>query len=204
MTRTFDLRDPEAALLALVGAVAAYAVALDWRVALTAGFGVLVVRVGAGVLLHGTRKIADGPLPDLTENESDVASLIHAGYGDPAIAARLGISLKRVEGRILRIQAKWRVSTRREIAQHVAQIRGEPPEHPISRFKQRWEMIAEIGTGIAVMALGVGILTLPPDTPVIGSWRAWIGLSLLIVGLLFSAVSIAMYSWERAHAKRET
>jgi DNA-binding CsgD family transcriptional regulator len=203
MNRVVDLQDAEAALLALVGAAAAYAVVLDWRVALTAGFGVLVVRIGAGVLLHGTRKIPDGPLPDLTDKESAVANLIYADLGDPAIAARLGIPLKRIEARILHIQAKWRVSTRGEIAQHVAQIRGEPPEHPRSRFKQRWELIAEIGTGVAVMALGLGILTLPPETPLVGSWRDWIGLSLLIVGLLFSTVSIAMYSWEHAQTKSE-
>ena len=163
----------------------------------------LVVRIGAGVLLHGTRKIPEGPLPELTEKESSVASLIHAGYGDPAIAARLGIPLRRIEGRIQRIQTKWRVSTRTEIAQHVAQIRGEPPELPRTRFKQRWELVAEIGTGVAVMALGLGILTLPPETPLVGGWRDWIGLCLLIGGLLFSTVSIAMFSWERAQSKRE-
>lgn len=203
INRAIDLQDAEAALLAAVGAAAAYAVALDWRVAVTAGFGVVAVRLGAGVLLHGTRKIPDDPLPELTDKESAVASLIHAGYGDPAIAARLGISLKRIDGRILRIQDKWHVSTRGEIVHHVAQIRGEPPEHPTSRFKQRWELIAEIGTGVAVMGLGIAILALPPDTPLVGSWRAWIGLSLLIVGLLFSVVSLTMYSWERAQSKHE-
>jgi DNA-binding CsgD family transcriptional regulator len=203
MARGVDLQDADAAVLALVGAAAAYAVARDWRVALTAGLGVLVVRIGAGVLLHGTRKIPEGPLPELTEKESSVASLIHAGYGDPAIAARLGIPLRRIEGRIQRIQTKWRVSTRSEIAQHVAQIRGEPPELPRTRVKQRWELVAEIGTGVAVMALGLGILTLPPETPLVGGWRDWIGLCLLIGGLLFSTVSIAMYSWERAQSKRE-
>ncbi len=203
MARGVDLQDADAAVLALVGASAAYAVARDWRVALTAGLAVLVVRIGAGVLLHGTRKIPEGPLPELTEKESSVASLIHAGYGDPAIAARLGIPLKRIEGRIQRIQTKWRVSTRTEIAQHVAQIRGEPPELPRTRVKQRWELVAEIGTGVAVMALGLGILTLPPETPLVGGWRDWIGLCLLIGGLLFSTVSIAMYSWERAQSKRE-
>jgi len=203
MARGVDLQDADAAVLGLVGAAAAYAVARDWRVALTAGLGVLVVRIGAGVLLHGTRKIPEGPLPELTEKESSVASLIHAGYGDPAIAARLGIPLRRIEGRIQRIQTKWRVSTRTEIAQHVAQIRGEPPELPRTRFKQRWELVAEIGTGVAVMALGLGILTLPPETPLVGGWRDWIGLCLLIGGLLFSTVSIAMFSWERAQSKRE-
>ena len=142
-------------------------------------------------------------MPELTEKESSVASLIHAGYGDPAIAARLGIPLRRIEGRIQRIQTKWRVSTRTEIAQHVAQIRGEPPELPRTRFKQRWELVAEIGTGVAVMALGLGILTLPPETPLVGGWRDWIGLCLLIGGLLFSTVSIAMFSWERAQSNRE-
>ena len=111
--------------------------------------------------------------------------------------------LRRIEGRIQRIQTKWRVSTRQEIAQHVAQIRGEPPEHPTTRFKQRWELIAEVGTGVAVMALGLGMLTLPPDTPLIGGWREWLGLSLVIGGFLYGAVSIAMYAWERGHSTRE-
>jgi len=64
-------------------------------------------------------------------------------------------------------------------------------------------LVEEIGTGVAVMALGLGILTLPPETPLVGGWRDWIGLCLLIGGLLFSTVSIAMYSWERAQSKRE-
>jgi DNA-binding CsgD family transcriptional regulator len=203
MAGGFDLQDAEAGALALVGAAAAYAVDRDWRVALTAALGVLVVRFGAGVLLHGTHKIPMVPLPDLTQNESSVANLVHAGYGDPAIAARLGVSLSRVEARIQRIQLKWRISTRAEIAKHVAQIRGDPPELPRTRLKQRWEFVAEIGTGVAVMALGLGVLTLPPDTPLIGEWRDWIGLSLLIGGLLFITVSIAIYLWERGHSGRE-
>jgi DNA-binding CsgD family transcriptional regulator len=194
-----EIQDPEAALLALAAAGAAYFVARDWRVMLIAGIGTLAVRVGAGLLLHGTREIPDDPLPGLTDKESAVARLIHAGYGDPAIAVRLGISLKRIEGRVQRIQDKWHVSTRKEIAQHLAEILGEPPEHPTTRFKQRWELIAEVGTGVAVMALGLGILTLPPETPLIGDWRGWIGLSLLAAGLLFSVVSTAMYVSEQMH-----
>ncbi len=201
MNLASEISDAEAVLLALVAAAAAYLVARDWRVMLIASVGALAVRVGAGLLLHGTRKIPRQPLPGLNDKESSVARLIHSGYGDPAIAMRLGISLSRVEGRVRRIQDKWHVSTRKEIAQHVAEILGEPPEHPTTRFKQRWELIGEVGTGVAVMALGVGVLTLPPDTPVIGDWRDWIGLSLLAAGLLFSVVSMAMYVSEQRHAR---
>lgn len=192
-----ELQDREAALLALLGAGAAYAVAHDWRVVVTATLGVVAVRVGAGVLLHGTRRVPDGPLPGLTDKESSVARLVHAGFGDPAIAMRLGISLNRVEARIRRIHAKWRVSTRGEVVQHVAEVLGEPPQHPSTRIKQRWELVAEVGTGVAVMGLGLGLLALPPDTPVIGDWRDWFGLSLMVGGLVFSVISVAIYTWER-------
>jgi DNA-binding CsgD family transcriptional regulator len=198
-----EVQDREAVLLALVGAAAAYAVARDGRLVLTVALGVLVVRAGAGLLLHGTHKIPFGSLPDLTDNESAVATFIYAGYGDPAIAARLGITVKRVEGRSQRIQAKWRVSTRSEIAHHVAQIRGEPPPERPTPLKQRWELVAEVGTGVAVMALGVAILAVPPDTPLIGDWRDWFGLSVLVAGLLFSAVSLVMFFWERGQSRGE-
>jgi DNA-binding CsgD family transcriptional regulator len=197
-----EVQDRETVLLALIGAGAAYAVAGDLRLVLTVAVGVLAVKAGAGVLLHGTHKIPFADLPDLTSNESAVATLIHWGYGDPAIAARLGITVRRVEGRIQRIQAKWRVSTRSEIVQHVAQIRGEPPEHPRGP-KQRWELVAEIGTGVAVVALGVAVLALPPDTPLIGGWRDWIGLSVVVAGFLFGAVSLATFFSERDQSVRE-
>jgi DNA-binding CsgD family transcriptional regulator len=201
-----ELADRDAALLALVAAVAAYAVAHewgDWRVAITAGVGVVALRIGAGILLHGTHRLPDDPLPGLTEKESDVARYVHRGLGDPAIARRLGISLKRVDGRVNRIQAKWRVSTRKEIAEHVAQVLGEPPEHPVPG-KQRWEWIAELGTGIAIMALGLGSLTLSVDTPLVGSSKDWLGLSLLIGGLVFCALSTVTYFWERTQTNHAT
>jgi DNA-binding CsgD family transcriptional regulator len=194
-----ELADLDAAALAVMAAVAAYAVAHewgDWRVALAAGIGVIAVRVGAGIVLHGTHGIPDDPLPGLTEKESAVARYVHRGLGDPAIARRLGISLKRVDGRVNRIQAKWRVSTRREIAEHVAQILGEPPQHSMPA-KQRWEWIAELGTGIAIMALGLGSLTLSVDTPLLGSSKDWLGLCLLIGGLVFCGLSTVTYFWER-------
>jgi hypothetical protein len=129
-----------------------------------------------------------------------VARLVHAGFGDPAIAVRVGISLKGVELRIGRIQAKWRVSTRLEVAQHVAEISGEPPGHPATRIKQRWELVAEVGNGVAVMALGLGLLALPPDTPLIGDWRDWFGLTLMVGGLMFSVISVVIYEWEHTHS----
>jgi len=196
-----EFPDRETVALALFAAVAAYAVAFewaDWPLAVIAGLGVIVVRIGAGVLLHGTQRIPDDPLPGLTEKESAVARYVHRGLGDPAIARRLGISLKRVDGRVKRVQAKWRVSTRSEVAEHVAQILGEPPERP-APAKQRWEWIAEVGTGIAIMALGLGSLTLSVETPLIGSMKDWLGLCLLLGGLIFSAVSTSTYVWERTH-----
>jgi DNA-binding CsgD family transcriptional regulator len=196
-----ELADRDAVALALLTAVAAYAIAFewaDWPLAVIAGVGVIVVRIGAGILLHGTHSIPNDALPGLTDKESDVARYVHRGLGDPAIARRLGISLKRVGGRVNRIQAKWRVSTRSEIAEHVAQILGEPPQRPAPE-KQRWEWIAEVGTGVAIMALGLGSLTLSVDTPLLGGLKDWLGLSLLIGGLIFSVVSTSTYVWERMH-----
>ena len=206
MNLTRELQDREAVILALVAAGGAYAVAQawgEWPVAVAASVGVIAVRIGAGIVLHGTHRLPDDPLPGLTEKESDVARYVHRGLGDPAIARRLGISLKRVDGRVNRIQAKWRVSTRKEIAEHVAQILGEPPERPVPA-KQRWEWIAELGTGIAIMALGLGSLTLSVDTPLIGPSKDWLGLSFLIGGLVFCALSTVTYFWERTQTNHGT
>jgi DNA-binding CsgD family transcriptional regulator len=188
-------------VLALVAATAAIAVTNDlsnWPVAILAGVGVIAIKLASALVLQGSRGIPDDPLPGLTEKESAVARYLHRGLGDPAIATRLGISLKRVEGRVHRIQAKWRVTSRREIAGQVAQILGEPPERP-APAKQRWEWIAELGTGIAIMALGLGSLALPVDTPILGNLKDWLGLSLVIAGLIFCGLSTATYFWERSH-----
>jgi hypothetical protein len=95
------------------------------------------------------------------------------------------------------------VSTRKEVAAHVAQIIGEPPER-LTPAKQRWEWIAELGTGVAIMALGLGSLSLPVDTPLLGSSKDWLGLSLLIGGLVFCALSTATYFWEHTHTNHQT
>jgi DNA-binding CsgD family transcriptional regulator len=201
-----ELRDPEAVILALVGAAAAIAVANDlsnWLIPILAGVGVIATKLAAGLVLHGSRGIPDDPLPGLTEKESAVARYLHRGLGDPAIATRLGISLKRVEGRVQRIQTKWRVSSRREIAGQVGQILGEPPERA-TPAKQRWEWVAELGTGIAIMALGLGSLALPVTTPLLGSSKDWLGLTFLIAGLIFCGLSTATYFWERSHTNNST
>jgi len=53
------------------------------------------------------------------------------------------------------------------------------------------------------MALGLGSLTLSVETPLIGSLKDWLGLSLLLGGLIFSAVSTSTYVWERTHTNHQ-
>jgi DNA-binding CsgD family transcriptional regulator len=181
---------PPAAVLAAASVVVAFAL-----------FRRLLVHAGrlSRRELEVAKLLSEDALPGLTVNESAVARYVHRGFGDPAIARRLGISLTRVDGRIHRIQTKWGVSTRQQITEHVSQILGEPPERP-GPSKQRWEWIAELGTGVAIMALGLGSLALSVDTPLLGNSKDWLGFSLLIGGLVFSAISTVTYFWERAHA----
>lgn len=51
------------------------------------------------------------------------------------------------------------------------------------------------------MALGLGAISLPADTPIIGPWRDWIGLTLLVVGLLLCVMSTITYFWGREHKR---
>jgi DNA-binding CsgD family transcriptional regulator len=185
-----ELRDLEAWLIALLAMSAAYAVTHDWRAAFGAGWGTLAVRVGTGISLRASGGIPSTRLPGLTDKESSVAYCIQRNLSDPAIARILNITLLRVQGRVQRIQKKWALESRAEIA---AQVNLIPPRPAVDRPKERWEWIAELGAGIAVMALGVAVMTLPPDTPLIGPSHDAIGLVLIIGGLVFGAVSTFIY-----------
>jgi DNA-binding CsgD family transcriptional regulator len=188
-----ELRDLEAWLIALLGMAAAFAITHDWRAAVGAGLGVLAVRVGVGISLR-IGGIPSSRLPGLTEKESSVAYCVQRNLSDPAIARILNITLPRVQGRVQRIQKKWVLQSRAEIA---AQVNSIPSQPDVDKPKERWEWIAELGAGIAVMALGVAVMTLSPDTPLIGPSHDAIGLVLIIGGLVFGAVSTFVYHTER-------
>jgi DNA-binding CsgD family transcriptional regulator len=192
-----ELRDVEAVLVAVIAAMATFGVTQDWRAGIGAGIGTIAVRIAVGLRLSADRGIPSTRLPGLTDKESSVAHCIQRGLHDPAIASILGISLPRVHGRVLRIEKKWGLTSREQIATRVAQIGNRAHIDPSP--KQRWEWIAELGTGIAVMALGIGVLTLPPDVPGLGPIHDALGLVLLLAGLLFGAVSTVFYFSERIH-----
>jgi DNA-binding CsgD family transcriptional regulator len=185
-----ELRDPEAWLIALLGMSAAYAVTHDWRAAFGAGLGTLAVRVGVGISFRNRGGIPSTRLPGLTDTDSSVAYCIQRNLSDPAIARILNITLPRVQSRVQRIQRIWGLQSRAQIAAAVNLI---PPVPVADRPKERWEWIAELGAGIAVMALGVALMTLPPDTPLIGPSHDAIGLVLTIGGLVFGAVSTFLF-----------
>jgi hypothetical protein len=58
--------------------------------------------------------------------------------------------------------------------------------------RERWEWVAEVGTGVAIMALGLAALALPPTTPIIGT-PSWVGLGLIALGLAVGLLSTGTY-----------
>jgi hypothetical protein len=71
-----------------------------------------------------------------------------------------------------------------------------PPHSGRIRIRERWEWVAEVGTGVAIMALGLGALALPATTPVIGT-PSWVGLGLIALGLAVSLLSTGTYFRDR-------
>jgi DNA-binding CsgD family transcriptional regulator len=182
------LRDRELIALSAIAAGATYAIALDWRVALVAAVGVMAAKIGAEQLLagHEPHPIA---LPGLSPRESHVAHWIWLGYPNPAIARRLGMSLKQVEREQRDITQKWRLDSRAAIAATVGQIRESHPPRT-SRREQLHQLRTALLEGLTVLGLGIAFLALPPDVPVIGGdVRGWLGLSFVIAGILISAVA---------------
>ncbi|HZQ49440.1 MAG TPA: hypothetical protein VFB69_03945 [Candidatus Dormibacteraeota bacterium] len=193
-----ELLDREAWALALFAAVASALIVHDWQVALIGFVGTLTVRCIAGVVLHGTHPPPRTPFPDLSRLETEVAWYVYRGRGDPAIARRTAVHVDTVDDCIREIKRKWHVKDRAAIARHVADILGEEPVHAGSRKRSR-EWLGESGWGIGVMAVGVGILAVSPDTAVLGGVRTWLGLGLMAVGLMFVAISTITYLWEKWH-----
>jgi non-specific serine/threonine protein kinase len=67
----------------------------------------------------------DGTLDALSGREWEIAALVAEGLGNPAIAARLVLSRRTVEGHVQRILAKLGFRSRSQIAVWVAQSRTE-------------------------------------------------------------------------------
>jgi hypothetical protein len=57
--------------------------------------------------------------------------------------------------------------------------------------------IAELGTGVGVIAIGIALLALPRDTPILGRPPAWVGISTLALGILLCLLSTATYARSR-------
>lgn len=54
----------------------------------------------------------------------------------------------------------------------------------------------EGGVAIGTTALGVGLLTVPSGTPLLGGVPTWLALAILAFGLLLLAIAIARFAWE--------
>lgn len=194
-----ELRDPEAMALALLAAAASYFMVHAWEMALIALAGTLTVRVMAGIVLHGTHPPpARETYPDLTPDETAVAWYVYRGRGDPAIARRTGLSLKEVRQAVRRMMRAWQITTREELARHVADLIGEePPDRAPAKKGREW--MGEFGVALGIVAVGLGLLAVSPDTAVLGGVRDWLGLSLMAIGVVFAVVTSATYLWEKRH-----
>jgi hypothetical protein len=111
---------------------------------------------------------------------------------DAEISESLGQSPAWVAERIRRIQAKWGTRARGGIKQRVTDEVGPPPHE-----KEAWEWVAEMGLGLGVVTIGITVLLAPADTPLIGSARAWIGVGLIALGLLYCGYSSITYFGQR-------
>jgi hypothetical protein len=54
-----------------------------------------------------------------------------------------------------------------------------------------------MGLGLGVVTIGITVLLAPADTPLIGSARAWIGVGLIALGLLYCGYSSITYFGQR-------
>ncbi len=63
-------------------------------------------------------------------------------------------------------------------------------------------MLAELGTGIGLVALGIAILTVPRSTPLIGGLPAWVGSTIGALGLVLCVLSIGTFAVELRHTRR--
>jgi DNA-binding NarL/FixJ family response regulator len=72
-------------------------------------------RIAVGEAL-ADRVTSEGAQAPLTPRQRAVADALARGLGNAAIADQLGISVKTVEKHLTDIRARWRVSTRGEVA----------------------------------------------------------------------------------------
>ena len=194
-----ELRDREALALASGAGLVTFLMAGDWRLSAIAAGGVILVRIAAGLALHGTHPPPRKNYPGLSTRESAVAWYVYRGRGDPAIARRTDLTLRQVRESVASIKRKWEVSTREEVASHVAEIEGDLPS-PRPPRKQGREWMVEFALALAVIGIGVTVLAAASDAPVIGGIRDPLGLGLLAAGIVFAAVSTVTYLWEKAQS----
>jgi hypothetical protein len=62
--------------------------------------------------------------------------------------------------------------------------------------------IAELGTGVGVVAVGIALLALPQKTPLIGGLPTWVGLGIFFLGLFLILVSTGTFIYERVGSPR--
>ena len=74
---------------------------------------------------HAVRPRPELDLPSLSAREVEVADLVAAGLSNRAIATRLFLSVRTVEGHVLRASAKLGVASRESLASLVSGPSGQ-------------------------------------------------------------------------------
>lgn len=191
-----ELRDWEAWILAAFAAVALFAPTHNAGTALLAASGVILIRVVAGATLHGTHPPPDSEFPGLTHDETLIAWHVFRGRSDPAISRRTALSLAKVRELETRIKHRWNVSSREEIAECVAQLLETPPRAPGSLPPVR-TLLLDLIAALGVVALGVAVIAVPEETPLIGDIRDPLGLVLIAAGVVIAIVFVVTYLLDR-------
>jgi len=62
--------------------------------------------------------------------------------------------------------------------------------------------IAELGTGVGVVAVGIALLAVPQKTPLIGGLPTWMGLGIFFLRVLLILVSTGTFIYERVGSPR--
>ena len=188
------------AVIGIGTAGANWLIGQPWWAALIIGIGVVMFGELASWALEIKLRPHSLPIPPvrLSGRNNDIAMHVGRGLTNHEIATEMGMGVTDVGERVERICKMLGLRSRGALSQWaLEQLHPPDPDPPThaQRHRERGEWVAEVGTGIAVMALGLGALALPPTTPYIGT-PSWFGLSLIALGLAICVLSTSTYAWE--------
>jgi DNA-binding CsgD family transcriptional regulator len=188
------------AVIGVATAGANWLIGEPWWAALIMGIGVVTFGELASRALEIKLRPHSQPIPPLRLHgrNNDIAMHVADQMTNHEIATRMSMSETEVSRRVDNICRTLRLTSRSELIRWARENLRHPdadqPTHA-QRHRERWEWVAEVGTGIAIMALGLGALALPPNTRYVGT-PSWIGLSLVAFGLAVCLLSTSTYAWE--------